>query len=168
VDGVFGDKELPPGEVGEITMRAPQLMLGYWGKPEVTAETIRDGWLYTGDMGFLDSDGYLTLVDRKKFVIKRGGFQVWPREVEEVIASHPNVAEVGVAGIPDPHEGETIKAWIVLCPGSTLSEQDLRVYCKERLAAYKVPRRMEFRDTLPKSAVGKVLRKELILQEIAG
>ena len=146
-------------------MSASQLMLRYWNKPEATAETLRDGWLYTGDLGYLDEDGYLYLVDRIKDLIKPSGFQVWPREVEEVIASHPAVVEVGVAGVPDPYQGEAVKAWIVLREGSQLSSDELRVYCKEQLAAYKVPRRIEFRESLPKSAVGKVLRKDLVAQE---
>jgi len=158
---------LPTGEVGEICMRAPQLMLEYWNKPEATAETLRDGWLFTGDLGYLDEDGYLYYNSRKKDLIKPSGFQVWPREVEEVIASHPAVVEVGVAGVPDPYQGEAVKAWVVLHKGSQLSVDELRAYCKEELAAYKVPRRIEFRDSLPKSAVGKVLRRELVAQEAA-
>lgn len=165
VDAETGEEEMPPGEVGEILMSASQLMLRYWNKPEATAETLRDGWLYTGDLGYLDEDGYLYLVDRIKDLIKPSGFQVWPREVEEVIASHPAVVEVGVAGVPDPYQGEAVKAWIVLREGSQLSSDELRAYCKEQLAAYKVPRRIEFRESLPKSAVGKVLRKDLVAQE---
>jgi long-chain acyl-CoA synthetase len=113
----------------------------------------------------MDEDGYLYLVDRKKDLIKPSGFQVWPREVEEVIASHPSVAEVGVAGVPDPYQGEAVKAWVVLNAGESVTVDDLRAFCKEELAAYKVPRRIEFRDSLPKSAVGKVLRRELTAQE---
>lgn len=158
---------LAPREVGEILLGAPQLMLEYWGRPERTAETLRDGWIYTGDLGFLDEDGYLYLVDRKKDLIKPSGFQVWPREVEEVIATHPDVVEVGVAGVPDPYQGEAVKAWVVLTEGSSLSVEELRTYCKEQLSSYKVPRRIEFRDSLPKSAVGKVLRKDLVAQENA-
>jgi long-chain acyl-CoA synthetase len=165
VDAEFGTESLPAREVGEILIRAPQIMLEYWDRPEATAETIRDGWLYTGDLGFLDEDGYLYLVDRKKDLIKPSGFQVWPREVEEVIASHPAVAEVGVAGVPDPYQGEAVKAWVVLNSGETVSIDELRAYCKEELAAYKVPRRVEFRDSLPKSAVGKVLRRALVAEE---
>lgn len=167
VDADLGEEILPTGEVGEICMRAPQLMLEYWNKPEATAETLRDGWLFTGDLGYLDEDGYLYYNSRKKDLIKPSGFQVWPREVEEVIASHPAVVEVGVAGVPDPYQGEAVKAWVVLHKGSQLSVDELRAYCKEELAAYKVPRRIEFRDSLPKSAVGKVLRRELVAQEAA-
>jgi len=165
VDAEMGGESLNAGEVGEILMRAPQLMLEYWEQPDATAETIRDGWLFTGDLGYLDEDGYLYLVDRKKDLIKPSGFQVWPREVEEVIAKHPAVVEVGVAGVPDPYQGEAVKAWVVLKDGSSLSVEELRAFCKEELAAYKVPRRIEFRKSLPKSAVGKVLRKDLVAQE---
>ena len=169
VDADTGETELPAGEVGEITLSAPQLMLEYLNRPEATAQTIReiDGrrWLFTGDLGYLDEDGYLFIVDRKKDVIKPSGFQVWPREVEEVIASHPAVREVGVAGIPDPRTTEAVKAWVVLEEGATLTTEELRAYCKERLAGYKVPRFVEFRSELPKSAVGKILRRELRREE---
>jgi long-chain acyl-CoA synthetase len=156
---------LPAGEVGEIIIRAPQLMAGYWQQPEETANMLRDGWLYTGDLGYVDEAGYVYIVDRKKDLIKPSGFQVWPREVEEVIASHPDVAEVSVAGIPDPHQGEAVKAWVVLRPGAAATADALRAFCKERLAAYKVPRQVEFRASLPKSNVGKVLRRELVAGE---
>lgn len=166
VDSETGENELPPNEVGEILMRAPNLMKGYWQRPTETANTLRDGWLYTGDLGYLDEDGYMFIVDRKKDVIKPGGFQVWPRDVEEVIASHPAVAEVGVAGVPDAYQGEAVKAWIVLHENQQTSVEELRDFCKEKLAAYKVPRHIEFRSSLPKSMVGKVLRRELIQEEI--
>ncbi len=165
VDAEFGTETLAVRDVGEILFRAPQIMLEYWGRQEATAETIRDGWLFTGDLGYMDEDGYLYLVDRKKDLIKPSGFQVWPREVEEVIASHPAVAEVGVAGVPDPYQGEAVKAWVVLNAGESVTVDDLRAFCKEELAAYKVPRRIEFRDSLPKSAVGKVLRRQLVADE---
>ncbi len=161
VDAETGEQNLPLGEVGEILIKADQLMMGYWNRPEATAETIKNGWLYTGDLGYLDEDGYLFIVDRKKDVIKPSGFQVWPREVEEVIASHPAVREVGVAGVPDPRTTEAVKAWVVLEEGAQLTADELRAYCKEKLAAYKVPKHIEFRSELPKSAVGKVLRREL-------
>lgn len=162
-----GEGSLPPGKVGEILIRAPQLMKGYWQRPEETAATIRDGWLYTGDLGYLDEDGYLFIVDRKKDVIKPGGFQVWPREVEEVIASHPAVAEVGVAGVPDAYQGEAVKAWVVLRDGQKASPDEIRAYCREKLSPYKVPKHIEFRDALPKTMVGKVLRRELTREEQA-
>jgi long-chain acyl-CoA synthetase len=155
------DKELAACQVGEIIMRAPQLMKGYWKKPAETAIAIRDGWLFTGDLGYVDADGYMYIVDRKKDVIKPSGFQVWPREVEEVIASHPAVAEVGVAGVPDPYQGQAVKAWVVLRPGKTVTADELRAYCRKKLAAYKVPKHIEFRASLPKSTVGKVLRRVL-------
>lgn len=164
-DAETGQETLPPGEVGEILLRAPQLMAGYWHRPQETAETIRDGWLYTGDLGFLDEEGYMTIVDRKKDVIKPSGFQVWPREVEEVIATHPAVAEVGVAGVPDDYQGEAVKAWVVLREGQQVTAEELRNYCREQLAAYKVPKHVEFQDTLPKSTIGKVLRRELVAAE---
>jgi long-chain acyl-CoA synthetase len=154
-------QELPLGEVGHILMHAPQIMQGYWNDPEQTAETLHDGWLLTGDLGYLDSDGYLFLVDRLKDLIKVSGYQVWPREVEEALATHPAVNEVGVAGVPDPLRGEVVKAWIVLQGDDRPSEADLRAYCREHLAPYKVPRKIEFCDSLPKSAVGKVLRRKL-------
>jgi long-chain acyl-CoA synthetase len=165
MDADEGEQEMALNDVGEITLKAPQLMLGYLNRPEVTARIIRDGWLFTGDLGYLDDDGYLFIVDRKKDVIKPSGFQVWPREVEEVIASHPAVKEVGVAGVPDPRTTEAVKAWIVLEDNATLTSDELRAYCKERLAGYKVPRQIEFRSELPKSAVGKILRRELRREE---
>ncbi|HEX6096823.1 MAG TPA: long-chain fatty acid--CoA ligase [Thermoanaerobaculia bacterium] len=147
---------------GEILMKAPQLMRGYWNNPEATADLLRDGWLYTGDLGTLDEDGYVFINDRKKDVIKSSGFQVWPREVEEVIAEHPAVAEVGVAGLPDPVKSEIVAAWIVPRPGETLDAETIRQYCRQKLAPYKVPVRIEIRESLPKTMVGKVLRRELV------
>ncbi len=130
-------------------------------RPGDTAEMLKDGWLFTGDLGYLDEDGYLTIVDRKKDVIKPSGFQVWPREVEEVIATHPCVQEVGVAGVSDPHAGEAVKAYVVLREGMTASESEIREHCRQALTGYKVPKYVEFRTTLPKSAIGKMLRREL-------
>lgn len=158
-----GEGEMPPGKEGEIVFKAPQLMVGYWNRPEETKEMLRDGWLYTGDVGYMDEDGYLFITSRKKALIKTSGFQVWPREVEEVISNHPAVAEVSVAGIPDAKQGEAIKAWVVLRPGETLDVEELKVYCKERLTDYKVPKFIEFRQSLPKTMAGKVLRR--VLQE---
>jgi len=156
---------LPTGEVGEILIRAPQLMARYWDDPTETASTLRehDGqrWLHTGDLGYLDADGYLFIVDRLKDLIKTHGYQVWPREIEEVLATHPAVAEVGVAGVPDQAKGEVAKAWIVLAAGQQATEEELRAYARERLAPYKVPATVEFRDELPKTMVGKVLRRAL-------
>ncbi len=160
-----GEGSLPPGSVGEILIRAPQLMLGYWGRPTETAKTIRNGWLYTGDLGYLDEDGYLFIVDRKKDVIKPSGFQVWPREVEEVIASHPAVNEVSVGGIPDEYQGEAVKAWVVLKQGQKATADEIRAFCRKRLAGYKIPKYVEFTGNLPKTMVGKVLRRELVEKE---
>jgi len=169
VDGDEGTRELTAGEVGEICFAAPQLMIGFWNRSGETAALLRehgdpDGtrrWLHTGDLGYLDEDGYLFIVDRKKDLIKTSGFQVWPREVEETLTSHPAVAEAGVAGIPDSTKGEAVKAWVVLRPGQTATEADLRAFCRETLAPYKVPSRVEFRSELPKTMVGKVLRRAL-------
>ena len=146
---------------GEIVLRAPQLMLGYWQHPEQTSEMLRDGWLYTGDIGYIDEDGYIFLTDRKKDVIKTSGFQVWPREVEEVISKHPSVLEVGVAGLPDPERSEIVAAWIVPRPDQTVDPNAIRAWCRESLAAYKVPARIELRKELPKTMVGKILRRAL-------
>jgi long-chain acyl-CoA synthetase len=164
-----GETELQQGEIGEIIINGPQVMKGYHNMPTETTNSLRtmkDGkvWLYTGDIARMDEDGYFYIVDRKKELIKPGGYQVWPREVEEAIAAHPKVLEVGVAGIPDPYRGETVKAWVVLKPGENLTEADLKAFCKESLAAYKVPTHYEFRDELPKTTVGKILRRELVRQ----
>ena len=168
-DGDDGVREMPTGEVGEICFSGAQLMIGFWNRPEETSGVLRDHvddqgtrrWLHTGDLGYLDEDGYLFIVDRKKDLIKTSGYQVWPREVEEVIASHPAVAEVGVAGVADETKGEAVRAWVVLRQGQDVSEADLRTYCRERLAPYKVPSRVEFRKDLPKTLVGKILRRAL-------
>ena len=168
-DDDAGTREMATKEVGEIAMAAPQLMTGYWKRPDETSIVLRDHvidgitqqYLHTGDLGYLDADGYLFIVDRKKDLIKTSGYQVWPREIEEVIASHPAVAEVGVAGIPDPTKGEVVKAWVVLRAGQTVSEADLRAFCREKLAPYKVPAKVEFRADLPKTLIGKVLRRAL-------
>lgn len=162
VDDETGERALACGEVGEILIGAPQLMMGYWQRPEETADTVRDGWLYTGDLGYLDEEGYLFIVDRKKDVIKPSGFQVWPREVEEVIACHPSVCEVAVAGVPDDYQGEAVKVWIVLNEGCELNVDEIRSHCREKMVGYKVPKHVEFRDQLPKTTVGKILKRELV------
>jgi long-chain acyl-CoA synthetase len=164
-----GETEMPQGEIGEIAVSGPQVMKGYHNMPTETANSLRkmkDGktWLFTGDIARMDEDGYFYIVDRKKELIKPGGYQVWPREVEEALTAHPKVMEAGVAGIPDPYRGETVKAWIVLKPGETVTEEELKAFCKERLAAYKVPTHYEFRNELPKTTVGKILRRELVRQ----
>ena len=165
-----GETELPPGEVGELIIKGPQVAKGYHNMPTETANTFRqrngEVWLYTGDIAYMDEDGYFYIVDRKKEVIKPGGYQVWPREVEEVIKEHPKVLEVGVAGIPDPYRGETVKAWVVPKPGETLTEEEIKQWCRERLAPFKVPTHVEFRDELPKTTVGKILRRELVRQHL--
>jgi len=162
VDVDDGTKVLPPGEVGEIIINAPQVMDGYHNMPTETENALRNGWLYTGDIAYMDEDGYFYIVDRKKELIKPGGFQVWPREVEEIIQTHPSVLEVCAGGIPDPKSGEAVKAWIVLKPGETATVEEIKEWAKKDLARYKVPREVEFRDELPKTTVGKILRRELI------
>ena len=156
---------LEPGEIGELVVQGPQVFKGYHNMPTESENALRDGWLYTGDIARMDEDGYFYIVDRKKELIKPGGYQVWPREVEEVIASHPKVMEVGVAGIPDPYRGETVKAWVVVKPGESLTEQEVRDWCRERIAVFKVPTHVEFRSELPKTTVGKILRRELVRQD---
>ena len=168
VDLDDGITEMPTGEIGEIVLQGPQVMHGYHNMHTETANSLReiDGevWLYTGDIARVDEDGYFYIVDRKKELIKPGGFQVWPREVEEAISDHPKVLEVGVAGIPDPYRGETVKAWVVVKPGETLTVEEIRDFAKKKLAKYKVPSHVEFRDELPKTTVGKILRRELVRQ----
>src|SRR3954471_8472813 len=169
-DSGDGTRVLPANEVGEIAFSAPQLMIGFWNRPEETATVLRDHvdadgatrrWLHTGDLGYLDEDGYLFIVDRKKDLIKTSGYQVWPREIEETLAAHPAVAEVGVAGVPDATKGEVVRAWVVLRKGLAATEAELRAYCREQLGPYKVPASIEFRTELPKTMVGKVLRRAL-------
>ncbi len=164
-DADTGQGSLASGQMGEILIRAPQLMQGYWQRPTETEKTIRDGWLYTGDIGYLDEEGYLFIIDRKKDVIKPSGFQVWPREVEEVIASHPAVNEVGVRGVRDEYQGEAVKAWIVLRSGQRATAEEIQAFCRKKLARYKVPKQIEFTDSLPKTIVGKVLRRALVEKE---
>jgi long-chain acyl-CoA synthetase len=167
VDAEDGDRELPIGEVGELIMRAPQHLSEYWQNPGETAETLRhhgtgDPWVHTGDLAYMDQDGYVFLVDRKKDMMKTSGFQVWPREVEEVLSAHPAVKEASVAGMPDAAKGEVPYAWVVLKAGGAATADDLRAFCRERLAPYKVPVKVEFRDDLPKTMIGKVLRRVLV------
>lgn len=154
--------ELPPGEIGELIIKAPQVFKGYHNMPTETRNALRDGWLYTGDIARMDEDGYFYIVDRKKELIKPGGFQVWPREVEEVLQDHPAIQDVGVAGVPDPKRGETVKAWLVLNEGYTLTIDELKEWCLDKLAKYKIPTEIEIRDELPKTHVGKLLRRELV------
>ena len=172
VDAEDPSRILPANEVGEMLMRAPQHMTEYWNNPAETALALRPGgdgppWLHTGDLAYMDDDGYIFLVDRKKDMIKTSGFQVWPREIEEVIASHPSVHEVSVAGLAHPVKGEAPKAWVVLKADQAATEDEIRAYCRERLAPYKVPTAVEFRKDLPKTMVGKVLRRTLVAETIA-
>ncbi len=158
-----GEKLLSPGEsnVGEIMVRGVNVMRGYYDDPDATAKAFTRGWLHTGDLGYLDEDGFLFIVDRKKDLIIRGGYNVYPREVEEVLYTHPQVAEAAVVGIPDPRLGEEVKAFITTRPGSTVSEQELIDFVKERVAAYKYPRHVEFRAQMAHGPTGKILKQEL-------
>lgn len=164
VDGSI-ERPRANGEIGELVVKGPQVMKGYWNRPEENAMTLEDGWLKTGDLGYMDDDGFFYVVDRKKDVIIAGGYNIYPREVEEVLYEHPDVVECVAAGVPDPYRGETVKAYIVLREGATTTEADLNKFCRENLAAYKVPRIYEFRAELPKTAVGKILRRALIDEE---
>ncbi len=167
VDIDSGCQELPAGETGEIIIKGPQVMSGYWGRPAETAQVLRvgpdgqPGWLYSGDTGFLDEEGYLHVTDRKKDMIIASGYNIYPAEVEAVLYEHPAVQETAVIGIPHPHRGETVKAFVVPKSGAQVTAEELSTFCRARMAAYKVPRRIEFRSELPKSPVGKVLRREL-------
>ena len=165
VDLETGKKELGIGEIGELIIRGPQVMKGYWNMPEETAQTLREGWLHTGDIAKMDEDGYFTIVDRKKDMIIAGGFNIYPRDVEEVLYEHPKVQEAVVAGIPDPYRGETVKAYVVLKEGMTATEDEIREFCKGKMAKFKVPTHVEFRTDLPKTIIGKVLRRVLVEEE---
>jgi long-chain acyl-CoA synthetase len=167
VDLQTGEREMPVGEEGELCLRGPQVMRGYWNKPGETAETIRDGWLHTGDVARMDEDGYFYIVQRKKDMIIVSGFNVYPNEVEEVLFTHPAVKEAAVIGVPDDYRGEAVKAFIVLKPEAGAAAEEIIEFCRERLARYKVPASIIFAESLPKSAVGKVLRRELREEEEA-
>ncbi len=172
VDTETGERWLVPREEGELVLSAPQLMKGYWRNAVETAAALRrhaDGqvWLHTGDIGYMDEEGYVFLTDRKKDLIKTSGYQVWPREVEEILSQHPAVVEAGVAGVPDELKGEAVKAWVVLRTGHSVTQDELRHFCREQLAPFKVPTTIEFRSELPKSLVGKVLRRELVRQHVS-
>jgi long-chain acyl-CoA synthetase len=161
VDADTGDRDLFFGEVGELVVQGPQVMSGYWQRPEETAEVLRDGWLFTGDLAKMDENGYFYIIDRKKDLIIDAGFKIYPREVEEVLFQHPAVLEAVAYGIPDPYRGERLKVAIVPRPGAQLTAEDILEYCQPRLATYKLPKIVEFRTELPKSMVGKVLRRLL-------
>ena len=160
---IFNDAghALMPGETGEIVCRGPMVVPGYWQNPTETANAFRDGWFHTGDVGFMDAAGWFYLVDRKKDMINAAGYKVWPREVEDVLYSHPAVREAAVVGVPDAYRGETVKAVVSLRAGAVVEAAELVAFCKARMAAYKYPRIVEFRDELPKTATGKILRREL-------
>ena len=160
---IFDEKdcELPTGQVGEIVIKGPGVMKGYWNKPAETAEVLRNGWLHTGDIGYADEDGCLYITDRKKDMIIRGGENIYPKEIENVLHMHPHVLEAGVIGIPDPVYGEAVKAFVVLKTANAATEGELIDFCKERLPAFKRPKSIRLMDALPKSAVGKILRREL-------
>ncbi|NHJ14622.1 MAG: long-chain fatty acid--CoA ligase [Candidatus Thorarchaeota archaeon] len=159
-------KVLAPGEVGELSVKGPQVMKGYHNRPDETADVLtKDGWLITGDIAKMDEEGWTFIVDRKKDLINASGYKVWPNEVEEVLFEHPKVREAAVIGIPDETRGETVKAFIVLEPGQTSTRDEIRAFCKEKMAVYKVPTEIEFVDSLPKTQVGKILRRELREQE---
>ncbi|HBZ55287.1 MAG TPA: long-chain fatty acid--CoA ligase, partial [Syntrophobacteraceae bacterium] len=163
----LGEQEVPIGEEGELVVKGPQVMKGYWNMPDETAHVLRDGWLYTGDIAKMDEDGYFYIVDRKKDMVIAGGFNIYPREIEEVLYQHPKVMDAVIIGIPDPYRGETVKAFVVPKPGVELTEKEVLDFCRTKLAAYKMPKIVELRDSLPKTLVGKVLRRELRAQELS-
>jgi long-chain acyl-CoA synthetase len=173
VDADDSEREIGVDEVGEMLLRAPQHMVEYWNNPSETAATLRNHgpggpWVHTGDLVRMDADGFIFIVDRKKDMLKTSGYQVWPREIEEVLTTHPAIMEAGVAGVPDPVKGEVAHAWVVLKPGQHVTAEALRAYCRERLAPYKVPAHVEFRSELPKTMVGKVLRRALVSEARRG
>jgi long-chain acyl-CoA synthetase len=163
VDIDTGQRDLPAGETGELVMRGPQIMMGYWNKPDDNKVSLRGGWFYSGDIASMDPDGYFRIVDRKKDMIDVSGYKVWPREVEERLYEHPAIMEAAVVGIPDARSGEAVKAFVVLKQGyeGKVQTEEISTFCKEKLASYKAPRVVEFKKELPKTVVGKVLRREL-------
>jgi long-chain acyl-CoA synthetase len=172
VDVETGTQELAPGEIGEIIIKGPQVMKGYWNLPTETENALRTGpdgqpgWFYSGDIGYMAEDGYFHVADRKKDMIIAGGFNIYPADVEAVLFEHPKVREAAVIGVPDEYRGETVKAFIVLKEGETATAEEIIEFSRERMAAYRVPRVIEFRDDLPKSMIGKVLRRELREEEL--
>ena len=167
VDIENGTEDVKQGERGEIIIKGPLVMQGYYNNPVETANQLKDGWLHTGDIAQMDEDGYIFIVDRKKDMIIAGGFNIYPRDIDEVLYQHPKVSEAVSVGIPDEYRGETVKAYVVLKPGQIVTENEIIEFCKQKLAVYKVPKIVEFREALPKSAVGKILRKILRDEEIA-
>jgi long-chain acyl-CoA synthetase len=167
MDMETGEKGMPVGEVGELVIRGPQVMQGYWNRPEETKQVLRKGWLYTGDLAKMDDDGFFFIVDRKKEMIIAGGYNIYPREIEEVLYEHTKVKEAVAYGVPHPYRGETVKVAIVLKEGVTATPEEIIEFCRERLARFKVPKIVEFRESLPKSLIGKVLRRVLVEEEKA-
>jgi len=167
VDMEVGGDPLPPGKRGELVIRGPQVMKGYYNRPDATADVLRNGWLYTGDIATMDEEGYFYIVDRKKDLIISGGYNIYPREIDEVLHSHPKIKEAVSVGIPHEARGEIVKAYVVVQDGEALSRSDVIAYCREKLANFKVPRQVEFRTDLPKTMVGKVLRRALREEEEA-
>ncbi|MFQ5859883.1 MAG: long-chain fatty acid--CoA ligase, partial [Anaerolineae bacterium] len=166
VDAETGEQVLGVGQAGELCIRGPQVMKGYWNMPEETAYTLREGWLYTGDIAVMDEDGYFKIVDRKKdMILGAGGYNIYPREIEDVLYEHPKVLEVAAAGVPVPGKGERVKAYVVLKEGETATEEEIITFCRENLAPYKVPKFVEFRADLPKTIVGKILRRVLVEED---
>ncbi|OAS86658.1 MULTISPECIES: long-chain-fatty-acid--CoA ligase [Metabacillus] len=161
VDVGTGTQEVPIGKLGELIIKGPQVMKGYWNMPEETAVTLRNGWLFTGDIARMDKDGYLSIVDRKKDLIIASGYNIYPRDIEEVLYEHPSVQEAVVIGVPDQYRGETVKAFIVLKAGKTATSDEIILYCRQHLAAFKVPKYIDFKEALPKTNVGKILRRAL-------
>ncbi len=165
VDMELGTVEMPPGKIGELIIKGPQVMAGYWNRSDETASTLRNGWLYTGDIAVMDQDGYFTIVDRKKDMVLSGGYNVYPREIDEVLHEHPKIKEAVAVGITHHARGEIIKAYVVLKEGEEMDKSEVIAFCRQKLANYKVPKQVEFRESLPKSIVGKVLRRELRAEE---
>ena len=167
VDIENGESDVPDGQPGEIIMKGPTIMQGYWNNPSETAGQLKDGWLYTGDIATRDEDGYIFIVDRKKDMIIAGGFNIYPRDIDEVLFQHPKVAEAVAIGVNDKYRGETVKAFVVLKEGESCTTEEIIAFCKEKLAPYKVPKQVEFRSELPKTQVGKFLRRVLVEEEKA-
>lgn len=166
VDMEGGSLTLPPGKLGELVIRGPQVMKGYWNREDETASALRNGWLYTGDLGTMDEQGYFYILDRKKDMVIVAGYNVYPREVDEVLMEHPDIQEAVAVGISDPVRGESLKAYVVTRPGVTLTRSEVMAWCRSKMASYKIPRQVEFRTSLPKSIVGKVLRRILRAEEL--
>jgi len=167
VDMELGSTPLAPGQIGEMLIKGPQVMQGYWRRADETASTLRNGWLYTGDIAFMDEEGYFTIVDRKKDMIISGGYNIYPREIDEVLYEHPKVADAVCVGVPHSSRGEIVKAYIVPREGQTIQKKEIIAFCREKLANFKVPKQIEFREELPKTIVGKILRRTLRDEEIS-